>query len=323
MDQINKALTEQQRLERLLRRQELIVRAAFAAFLAEARAPALIRQVREMIERGDIEAALQIADSHVLRLSSVMPRVFEAVADDEVRAIGLTLAGRLSRVAISFDVTNPRAVALMRTNRLKFVQEFTRQQRQATRAALVSALQSGQSTATAARAFRDSIGLTGHQYDTVQNYRNLLISNSRQALERALRDRRFDTTLTRAVEEKVPLTAAQIERMTERYHDRLLGLRSETIARTETQRVLNQARQESLQQTIDQAGFAPGSVRRVWHATRDKRTRDTHAAMDGQRRGLQEAFVSPSGARLMYPGDPNAPGSETINCRCVITTEFI
>jgi hypothetical protein len=44
--------------------------------------------------------------------------------------------------------------------------------------------------------------------------------------------------------------------------------------------------------------------------------------MDGQERGLNEPFDSPSGAQLMYPGDPDAPAEEVINCRCAVLISF-
>jgi uncharacterized protein with gpF-like domain len=62
-------------------------------------------------------------------------------------------------------------------------------------------------------------------------------------------------------------------------------------------------------------------VVRVWDATGDSRTRETHAAMDGQEVGPNEPFASGSGAQLMHPGDGSlgAGASEIINCRCVVT----
>jgi uncharacterized protein with gpF-like domain len=156
----------------------------------------------------------------------------------------------------------------------------------------------------------------------VDNYRALLESGNRQALERELRDRRFDRTVEEAIANDEVLAPATIERMVSRYHDRFLDLRAETIARTESLRALSEARQEATEQIIEQTGILPEAVTRTWRATHDERTRDTHAAMDGQRVGLTEPFISPSGAQLMYPGDPSAPASETISCRCVVTIDI-
>ena len=58
-------------------------------------------------------------------------------------------------------------------------------------------------------------------------------------------------------------------------------------------------------------------VVRAWDSTGDARTRETHAAADGQVVGQGEAF-NVGGALLMFPGDTSlgAPAGETINCRC-------
>ena len=90
------------------------------------------------------------------------------------------------------------------------------------------------------------------------------------------------------------------------------------VAQTERTRVQSQARYE----TALEAREMGVGVYNEWHA-RFINTRDTHAAMDGQRRMLDDPFQSPSGALLMYPGDPTAPPEEVINCYCQITTRVL
>lgn len=53
---------------------------------------------------------------------------------------------------------------------------------------------------------------------------------------------------------------------------------------------------------------------RVWRATLDGRTRHSHAAIDGEERGVDEEFSN----GCMYPGDPNGDPAEVYNCRCTI-----
>jgi uncharacterized protein with gpF-like domain len=206
----------------------------------------------------------------------------------------------------------------MAQNKLNFITNFTQQQKNTTRTALQSALDTGAGPREAARAFRDSIGLTDTQMAAVDSYRTLLEDGNADALDRALRDRRYDRTVDNAIANDEPLTQSQIDMMVGRYRDRYLALRADTIARTETMRVLNEARQEATDQVVEETGIEPSRVTRTWVATLDDRTRDTHAEMDGQIVGMDEPFVSPSGAELMYPGDPNAPPEEVINCRCVV-----
>lgn len=101
----------------------------------------------------------------------------------------------------------------------------------------------------------------------------------------------------------------------------MLKERGEMIARTETMTSLNAGRDQGIRQLIEAGNITEDQVVKVWDSTgADGRTRDTHLAMEGQRRRLNEPFITPMGHRLMHPGDATlgAPGSEVINCRCVL-----
>lgn len=69
-----------------------------------------------------------------------------------------------------------------------------------------------------------------------------------------------------------------------------------------------------------QAGFKKAEelgveFEREWIATLDKRTRDSHRKLDGQRVGVDEPFRSMYG-EIMYPGDPHADPRDVWRCRC-------
>lgn len=315
---------ERARIEQLVASMEPRVRRAFRQFLDVVRSDAVRREVRQALEAGGVEAALRVADQYAVILGDPLYRMFLDAAEQEVAALAAQVrrATRHAAIALSFDPSYPRAAEIMRGNRLEFVRGFTAAQRQATRAALVEALQSGLGPVATARAFRDSIGLTEAQRLAVANYRRILETGDAAALERALRDRRFDPSVRRLLEDGDPLGARRIARMVERYRTRYLQYRAETIARTEALRTVNAARAEALAQVTERADIPPDAVTRTWRSTRDARVRDTHMWMDGQKRGMDEPFVSPRGARLMYPGDASlgAPGSEIVNCRCVVMT---
>lgn len=85
------------------------------------------------------------------------------------------------------------------------------------------------------------------------------------------------------------------------------------VARTERTRVQSQARV----QAMEEASALGLEIEYEW-STRMVNSRETHIAMNGQRRKTGEAFNSPSGAVLRYPGDPSAPAKEVINCQCVL-----
>lgn len=322
MDEISKVRGERARIERLLLGAEANIRRAFRRFLDDVRSDAVRRQVRIALEEEGVEAALRVVDAHVQRIGGTLTQVFQDVGSAQVAALAARLPRSVAHIAVTFDPTWPRAAEIMRRNTLSLVRELTGTQREATRAALEDSFRTGAGPIQVARAFRDSIGLTRTQLNAVDNYRRLLESGDAEALSRNLRDRRFDPSVARAVEGGEALGPTQINRMVEQYRNRYLQYRGETIARTEALSTTSLAQQEGIEQIVAQTGMPRGVVRRTWNATKDARTRDTHSAMDGQVRGLSDPFDSPSGARLLYPGDPTAPAGERINCRCVLTHDF-
>lgn len=82
--------------------------------------------------------------------------------------------------------------------------------------------------------------------------------------------------------------------------------RAGLIARTE----VHNATQYGTVQGYKQAGLTT----KIWVATLDANTRDSHAVLDGEERPIDTPFSN----GLMFPGDPNGPADEVINCRCVI-----
>lgn len=317
------SLTEElDRLDALLDRQEATVRRAFLDYVRDLKSPYMIREIADLLERGDIEEALRVLDTYVARMGSVIPQVFTTAATAEASALATLFADMRPRVAISFSAGDQMASALMRDAALGFIREFSDRQRAATRFALVESLARGAGPLEAAAAFRDSIGLTERQLRSVYRYRGLLENLSRQALDVTLRNKSFDGVVNRAIKNDKPLTPVQIDRMVAAYTRRKLVSRARMIARTEGTRVTSEARDEAFRQMMEQTGLDPALVDEIWNATRDNRTRETHRAMNGQVVPYGQPFVSPSGARLRYPGDPNAPAAEVIDCRCHKTRQI-
>ena len=315
---IAKSAADLARLEALLAKQERAVQQAFLEFVQSVKSDAVMAEVTALLEAGDIEGALAIVDSYVRRMGGVIPQMWQGIGQAESVALGPQLQAILPAVGIGFDPTNARAAALMREATLEFVSGFTEAQRTATRNAITDALATGEGRIATARAFRDSIGLTQTQLDAVANYERLLRAGSREALQRDLRDRRFDPTVERAIGGE-PLSDEQIGRMVDRYRARYLAYRSEVISRDQAGKAVSQARLESFQQTLDTAGLGPEWAERTWNTTMDGRERFTHGMLDGQVRPMGEPFQSVSGATLRWPHDPLAPIDETAQCRCMET----
>ena len=72
----------------------------------------------------------------------------------------------------------------------------------------------GHPPAKMASLVREHIGLTPYQAQQVQNYRADLETLNTTALQRQLRDKRFDMPVARAIAEGKPLTPEQIDRFT-------------------------------------------------------------------------------------------------------------
>jgi hypothetical protein len=310
--------THLDRFEALLLLQEAAVRLAFRRFVAAVgyKGP-IFDAIMEALEARDTAGALKIVDSYVANFGNVLPSIAQTVG--AATAIELAELVPQLALAISFDPTHVRAAELIRAHRLEFVTNFSAQQRRATLQALARGQREGMGNIETARLFRESIGLTAPQEAAIGRYREDLQNLERRALDNATRDRRFDQTVERAIESGRPLTERQIDMMVTRRRGQMLALRAETIARTEGGRATSQAREEALDQMIAQTGIAIERIERIWNPTRDKRTRDWHASMAGQRRGRNEPFVDGLGNRIRYPHDPAAAAETVINCRCGLT----
>lgn len=82
--------------------------------------------------------------------------------------------------------------------------------------------------------------------------------------------------------------------------------RARRIARTETHTA-------AMVGQFEAARNSPLQWRKTWLATEDSRTRESHREANGQERDLEEPF-SVGDAELMFPGDPEGPPGEVINC---------
>lgn len=305
------------RLEELLSEQEARVRDAFREFIESVGSGAAFDAIVERLEARDINGAMAIADSYVLRMADVLPAINQIVGAEAAAELAAILPGVVQ--AVSFDPSHPRAAELVRRNRLEFVQQFSAEQRKATQQALNRGFREGLGTADTARLFRSSIGLTAYQEQIIENYRTQLRNLDRRALDRSLRDRRSDRSLETAIARNRPLTEKQIDSMVARYRNKWLAFRSENIARTEALTATSMAREEAVEQMIEQTGIGPERVEDIWNTSRDKRVRDFHATMQGQIQQHGQPFLDGLGNRLRYPGDPAAPAKTRIGCRCAKT----
>lgn len=312
---LKRDLDPEQRIRMLIARAEPQLRDAFLSIIMQIRAETTLTQLADLIEQGRLQEALESAARAGAQFAAGVNGVIVTAGQSTAAFLGRTLD-----VITSYDTVNARAVRLAENNNLRLIREFTLEQTQATRAALVDGIQRGINPVDTARQVRQSIGLTARQVETVNRYRQALERGSLTALNRELRDRRFDASVRRAAETGEPLTGDQINRMTERYRERLLRFRAETIARTEALTSVHEGTDEMYNQAIDQGILTPDRLTHTWHTAGDARVRDSHETMNNQTRPQGEPFVTGNGNQLRFPGDPRAPANERVQCRCVRST---
>jgi hypothetical protein len=228
------------------------------------------------------------------------------------------------KARFSFDEVNPRAAKFLHEYRMDLITRIGEDSRAAIRAAVQEGVARGANPVQFARTIRDHIGMTEAQAKAAMNYRRMLESGDPglmgQTLTRALRDARYDGTVERAAEAGRRLPQAKINELVDRYIDRSVKLRAETIGRSESIRAAQAGNHEGWKQFEEQLPEAKGKLRRFWAPTQDERTREAHMTipeLNPEGVGLDEPFESILGP-IMFPGDPDAAAANTINCRCAI-----
>lgn len=298
----------------LLRTAETAIRRQFLVSVRDARLLVDLEAAAALLEAGRVGEALAT-------LESVGPELSAAV-NTAYSAAGVNAALEIQRqlgvdVRVNFNLLSTRSVARLQENRLRLVTAFAQEGQEVANAVLQAGVARGEAALDIARDMRASLGLTPVQARWVENYRTQLQRGSLTALNRQLRDRRFDRTVQAvAAGRRGPLTAAEIDRMVDRYRDRQLAHRAVVVAQTESLRAVNEGEEEMWRQAVDDGTVE--QVTQVWRTVGDSKVRDSHDGMNGQARPLGEAFQSDRGNALRWPGDSNAPASETVNCRCVV-----
>ena len=321
---------EVRRMLTFIGEQEQVIKTSMLEMFEHLRSDEVLRKVRKLYKQSKFKAILELASGVVEEAANVLDEVFAASGEREMRSLSRKFDVRRATksyevspgISLSFDVGNESAARALSLSKLDLIREISDKQEKAIRSVLSNAQMKGLGAVKASKGFRDSIGLTKHQKGVVNNYRRLLETGNGDALSRTLRDHRFDSTVRSAFDSGRILNPTQIDRMVGRYEHRMLAMRSETIARTEALRAVNAARHEAVGQMAKQIGAKESDVTRTWRTVIDGRERHTHRAMNGQKKKGKESFVSPSGAKLRYPGDRNAPPKEVINCRCVLLTSI-
>jgi hypothetical protein len=298
---------------------------------------AVIESMIEAIEGGDAVAAFQalgFTPAAMRPITAAIERAFEQGGITMGETFPKYLDTSNGKAVFRFDVRNSRAEAWLRDKSSTLVQGLTDEARVNVRQVMQEGLERGLNPRAIAldivgRVDKATgnrtggiVGLTNGQEQWVASARNKLDNLDSAYFNMELRDKRFDATVAKAINDKKPLPRDTVDKLVSRYKDNALRYRGEAIARTEAIQSLNRSQHEALKQAVDSGAITEANVKRVWDSAGDAKVRPTHAALDGQTVSLDEPFTSPSGARLLFPGDASlgAGPEELVNCRCVIRT---
>jgi hypothetical protein len=226
---------------------------------------AALRAFRAALDTARIEAALRTGNFGAVQAS--LP--YATLADD---VDGATAA--LERVYVAAEqaesnvialptgtpIAGPADIDLYRSELLTDIQSATED---SVLGAVQDAVRVHLPLPSVAQAIRDAIALTPRQAQAVANYRRALMVGDSSALNRTLRDRRFDATTRRIIAgETVP--EARIDQMVERYADRQLAYRARMIASTEAHKVANAGVRGAWERYLLSGKVTRGQVRRHW-----------------------------------------------------------
>jgi hypothetical protein len=307
------------------------LRRAFLAAVDDLKAGIDWTALLSALRRRDIEGAvdaLNIEAAAWEKYRSGKTRAYEEGGQAAVATVNLD---GLS-ASIRFDMTNWRAEAWVREHVGRKITLLAEEQKDIARKVIGTGYAAGQhpngiavelaGRIVAGKRQGGVLGLSGPFADHVLTMRARLASGDpkemAKVLKMARRDKRFDRAIVKAIEAGKRPAQADIDKMVQRYADRLLDLRAKTVARTETGQAVMAARLEEWRQVLDKIGAPASAVVKTWvHGGGPSDPRPWHVAANGMEvRGLDTPFLLASGASMLCAHDPSAPASEVANCTC-------
>lgn len=315
---------QREEIERLLAQYDIKIAAAFEEGLRKITDSVTLKQIADMIEAGHIQGAIGLFNNALINAGFVTFAAQLTAAMMSGGNYAQTIANA-NRIVFGFRVGESNTARFMENYVAERVRQISMQMRETISQVIYREVSAGTNPIDTARLIKQNLGLTATQEKAVNNYRKYLEDGDRRALERALRDKRYDPTVSRLIRTGGNLKPEQIDKMVSRYRQRFIKRRAENIARTESMTMLNAGNQKYWEQAVKSGIVRQNQIVRTWKHSHDSKVRSSHIQIPGLNpdgRGLNEPFKSPLG-NIRYPGDPAASGANRINCRCYIFTRII
>ena len=332
-------MTGRRTLNALIDRMVPEVRDIFLQVMQDIVDEAFIDEMIKAIEAGDQQALFNAVGFTPAALQPLLD-VIEGVFRDAGNITGEGFPARIrtptGSMVFRFDMRNPAVETLLRDQAGQLITRLTDEALENVRITMERGAIAGDNPRTTAldivgridpvsqERIGGVIGLTNQQETWVSNAKRYLQQLDPSYLEMDLRDKRFDSIVRAAIESGTPLPADTISKLVTAYKNSALQYRGEAISRTEVIQNTNRAEFQAHMQAVAEGGISYDAITKYWDDVGDKRTRHTHLEL-GRKYGpstdginLDQPFVSPSGAQLLYPGDTSlgAPAEEIVFCRC-------
>lgn len=314
------------------------VRKVFIEVMRDITDTAFIDEMIKAIEAGDADALFRATGFTPAALGPIIDAI-ESVYQDAGDTVANSFPARIltptGSMTFRWDMRNPRVENDIRTNSSQMVTRLTDEAKENVRITLERGVIAGENPRAIALDIVGRIdpvtksrvgaiiGLTNQQETWVANTQKYLETLNSKYFGLELRDKRFDSVVKKAIDTETPLPAATVNRLVTSYKNQALKFRADSVAQTEVIQSVNRAEFLAHQQLVDGGGIDSGALSKEWGDVGDSRTRYTHLALGtkygkGNGIGLDEPFISPSGAKLLYPGDSSlgAGAAEIVNCRC-------
>lgn len=300
---------------------------------------AMLDEMVAAIEAGDVERLFAASGYSPAVLIPVLDRIeqtYRAAGEDTVSTWPrrIVTPGGTTVVPI-FNIRNPVVEQELRQNSSEFITRISEEARENVRQVMQDGMARGENPRKVAldivgridpstgKRTGGVIGLSNQQERWAASAQRYLTTLDNQYFTLGLRDKRFDPTVRKAIESGKPLPADVVSKLTTAYKQRALRYRGEMIGRTEALHAIQRAEWLAHQAEIDAGNLVRQQVKKWWADSHDGRTRHTHRQLGVKYNrdrpiDMDEPFISPSGSRMMHPGDSSlgASPAELILCRC-------
>lgn len=242
------------------------------------------------------------------RINDVLRASYKPIAETFIEAAEAETAEKLGTAMVVYDPLV--AAGQLSGAQQTFIGSILGSSADTVREQLIEGVRAGADPETVAESLKSVIGLTPRQAKAVSNFRRLLEQGNPDALNRALRDQRFDATV-RSWADGAPVNAERVDVMVERYAARSLAYRAQTIARNESIQATTGGIRDAYVQAINSGRLRPDEVTRRWLVVFDERLCPICASIP---------ILNPGGVGVLQPyisatGPIMAPRAH-VNCRC-------